>query len=363
MRLAVIGLLLCVPLPPDLPTPKQKFEELLERYGASTKSYVNSPRSKLASAEFLKLAREHPEDPAALDALAWVASHSLFDSEAEQAMGLLARDHVKSERLGPILREIDKLYGDPFGPMERLFRAALRDSPHREIRGWACLALARYLVSVKEKSERDLQQHSLFLKGEHVPFVPEPKLKGPELEKLIDEAASLYERVIKEYEDIGKLGEAARTDLFELRNVTVGKVALEIEGEDVDGVRFKLSDNRGKVVVLTFSGNWCGPCRAMYPHERGLVARLKDRPFAVLSVNTDEDKGTLRKSIGAGEITWRCWWEGGIEGPICSKWNVSSFPAVYVIDRDGVIRYKNIQGRLLDEAVDTLLEVMKAAKP
>ena len=46
------------------------------------------------------------------------------------------------------------------------------------------------------------------------------------------------------------------------------EVAPEIEGKDADGDAFKLSDYRGKVVVMTFSGNWCGPCRAMYPDER-----------------------------------------------------------------------------------------------
>ena len=96
----------------------------------------------------------------------------------------------------------------------------------------------------------------------------------------------------------GALAEAA---LFELRNLAVGKPAPDIEGEDVHGKRFKLSDYRGKVIVLSFSGNWCGPCRAMYPLERELVSRLKDRPFAMLGVNTDPERETLRKSIQRGK--------------------------------------------------------------
>ena len=118
---------------------------------------------------------------------------------------------------------------------------------------------------------------------------------------------------------------------------------------------FKLSDHRGKVVVLTFSGNWCGPCREMYPRERALLARLKDRPFAILSVNTDPDRETLRKSIREGEITWRCWFDGGRDGPITSRWNVRSFPTVYVIDAEGVIREVGLRGDDLDRAVERLL--------
>ncbi len=79
--------------------------------------------------------------------------------------------------------------------------------------------------------------------------------------------------------------------------------APEIEGRDVEGNRFKLSDYHGRVVLLTFSGKWCGPCRAMYPEERAVVQRLKGRPFALLSVNTDRDRETLRRSITQGEIS------------------------------------------------------------
>src|SRR5262249_33819875 len=145
---------------------------------------------------------------------------------------------------------------------------------------------------------------------------------------LFDEAERLFERTIAEFGDLKSpwsgrsCAEIARSGLRELRNLSLGRVAPEIVGKDVDEVAFKLSDYRGKVGVLTFSGNWCGPCRAMYPDERELVRRLKDKPFALLCVNTDQDRATLRKSIKDGEITWRCWWDGGLEGPICKEWNV-----------------------------------------
>ena len=57
-------------------------------------------------------------------------------------------------------------------------------------------------------------------------------------------------------ENVGTLGEFAQSELFELRHLRVGKVALEIKGEDLDGVAFKLTDYRGKVVLLDFWGDW-----------------------------------------------------------------------------------------------------------
>jgi hypothetical protein len=94
----------------------------------------------------------------------------------------------------------------------------------------------------------------------------------------------------------------------------------------------------------------------MYSQGRELVSRLKDRPFALLSVNTDPDRETLRKSIEDGEITWRCWWDGGQNGPLTSRWNVLSFPSIFVIDAQGIIREIGTRGQDLDQIVERLVE-------
>src|SRR3954470_17569726 len=91
----------------------------------------------------------------------------------------------------------------------------------------------------------------------------------------------------------------------------VGMTAPEIRGEDLDGVPFKLSDYRGKVVVMSFWASWCPPCKALMPHERAMVERFKGRPFAMLGVNADEEKhAALKVAIDEG-VNWRSWWDGG----------------------------------------------------
>ena len=99
----------------------------------------------------------------------------------------------------------------------------------------------------------------------------------------------------------------------------------------------------------------------MYPHERSLVERLKDQPFALIGVNSDKDKDTLRARMTEENITWRSFWNGpeGTRGPISARWNVTGWPTIYVIDHEGVIRYKNVRGEKMDAAVDELLEKMK----
>jgi hypothetical protein len=94
----------------------------------------------------------------------------------------------------------------------------------------------------------------------------------------------------------------------------------------------------------------------MYPDERALAEWMKDRPFALLSVNTDEDKDSLRKSLASGKITWRCWWEGGVVRPIYTKWLVDQLPTIYVINAHGNIRAKHLRGKVLEEVFDRLMK-------
>ena len=94
----------------------------------------------------------------------------------------------------------------------------------------------------------------------------------------------------------------------------------------------------------------------MYPHERSLVARMKDKPFTLLGVNSDSAE-RYRKAIKENDITWPSFWDGGnTRGPIVTKWAVTGWPTIYVLDAKGVIRYKGVRGEAMDDAVDTLMK-------
>lgn len=152
--------------------------------------------------------------------------------------------------------------------------------------------------------------------------------------------------------------------LFTLKNLAVGKKAPEIEGEDLEGKKFKLSDYRGKVVSLVFWGSWCPPCRAMIPHERELVKKMQDQPFALIGVNSDRDKERLKEFREKEMITWRSFWNGekGTAGPISANYRVNSWPSIWVLDGNGVIRYRNVRGPAMERAVETLLKEIESNK-
>src|SRR5262245_23113944 len=85
-------------------------------------------------------------------------------------------------------------------------------------------------------------------------------LRTGKREHVLAEAEKHFERVLAEFADVKQsdrlLGDAAKAELFGIRDLAVGKTAPQIDGEDIDGKRFKLSDYRGKVVVLVFWGHW-----------------------------------------------------------------------------------------------------------
>jgi peroxiredoxin len=139
--------------------------------------------------------------------------------------------------------------------------------------------------------------------------------------------------------------------------MTVGAMAPDFSGIAVDGQVIRLSDLRGKVVVLDFWATWCPPCCAMIPHEREMVKKLQNKPFAFIGISADHAVAELRKGIADLHITWPNIFDGS-GGPIQRRYGVHYYPNIYVLDAAGVIRFKDVRGAELDRAVDGLLEVI-----
>ena len=95
----------------------------------------------------------------------------------------------------------------------------------------------------------------------------------------------------------------------------------------------------------------------MYPHERSLVERLKDEPFTIVGVNSDPAE-RYRTAVADNRITWPSFADGGTTGgPIATRWSVTGWPTVYVIDHKGIIR--SVGHSLDEDLVDRLIEEMK----
>jgi thiol-disulfide isomerase/thioredoxin len=139
----------------------------------------------------------------------------------------------------------------------------------------------------------------------------------------------------------------------------IGKEAPEIVGKDFDNVEFKLSESRGKVTVVVFTGEWCGPCRSEYPYHRLLLELHKDKPFAIVGINSDPKLDVARQGKIDSRLSYRAWWDGhaakNTEGPIATEWGVTGWPTTYVLDKKGVIRFAGLRHEDLLKAVAQLM--------
>jgi hypothetical protein len=134
----------------------------------------------------------------------------------------------------------------------------MEKSPHRDVQGLACLRLAQFqkfrwqrLDLLKDQPELTRRYEGLYGKA----YLD--SLRQQDRGQVVAATESLFEQAIKQYGDVkipfgSTVGETAESELHEIRYLSVGKVAQEIEGEDQDGEKFKLSDYRGKVVLLYF---------------------------------------------------------------------------------------------------------------
>ncbi len=162
-------------------------------------------------------------------------------------------------------------------------------------------------------------------------------------------------------DDMKSFGELVDPILFRVAKLRPGKTVPDFSGKDVLGKEFKLSDFRGKVVMLMFSADWCQPCKEMYPDNRKKVDAFEGRPFQMISVMGDRKPDTVDKAVDAGEITWLTTWDGD-GGPIASKWNVSSWPTVFIIDHEGVIHSTSASDETREAMIEKLVALAEAAK-
>jgi peroxiredoxin len=350
-------------------------EKAAARYAHESRAAANGEGRAAAKARYereirkdlqdlVELAGTNPSDRVAFRALQFVVTSDIAGSMGvqERAIGLLARDHVGRPRSGNYCQALTNYFYSPAA--ETFMRAVLERNPEPEQRAIACYSLAT-LLRMQARFARHLRTHpdqAKTYQAEHGADAITRFIHDKDADAAEKEAEALLERVVNEFGDVPRsphsartLGEVAAGNLNEMRRLNVGQTAPEIDGADVEGKRFKLSDFRAKVVLLVFSGEWCRPCVEMYPLEQALLARYRDRAFAVVSVNTDTSRETLKRSISAGKVTWPCWWDGGTDGPIATRWGIMGYPDVYIIDPKGVIRYKNVFGEALERAVDELM--------
>lgn len=282
----ILPLALCLsagePNAPEKPsTPAAQYRGLLTEFNTVTRGHwqakTDDDRAKILAAavpipkKILELTQANPRDDFVLDALTQVLSQEYWlnaytshsdwgkDSPQVQAIAQLLRDHLQSSKLGETCKRVQ------FGlrqECETFLRTVLEKNPHRDVQGLACLRLAQFLLNRMDKVELLREQPEIKKRFESL-YGKEylDALQRQDPAAIVNEAAALYEQAIEKYGDVGipyndkivgKVADTAKTELREVRELSVGKTAPDIEGVDQDAKPTRLSEYRGKVVLLYF---------------------------------------------------------------------------------------------------------------
>lgn len=334
--------------PPEPPALQKQFGELQKEFNAAMRKKLDAAKDDAereavfenvtsVGAPFaekaVKLAQENLKDPAALGPLTF----ALIVGRSEKAADLVIASFQDHKDMPAVC--LDLAANAPVNPaVESLLKKLSEKAADRKVKGAALFATATILLSQSD-SALDLKKSAA----------------------LITQAEKNVTAVIKEYADVDgpgeKLGESAKQLLVQIQKFAVGRTAPEVVSRDLDGKEVKLSAQKGKVVVLDIWATWCPPCKAMIPHEREMVERLKGKPLQVISISADDKVETLKKFLEGEKMPWVHWHEGRREGGILNDWDIHAFPTIFVLDAKGVIRYKQIGGGTskLDKAVTMLV--------
>lgn len=209
---------------------------------------------------FLDLAARGGEHKSAAKCLIWIIENRIRTPHRTAALEMIIAEHAE-KRL--IQRTFKHIVND-LSQLSAEVLAAIKDENEDElVRGRAHFVYAQNLLNKIEMtsffrtlSKEDYEQQKTRFTPGAVEALEEMDHTAARLE-----AERALQTVLKSYNKItytkaGRLGPQAKQLLFELQQLGIGKVAPEIAGEDIDGVPFKLSDYRGKVVVLDFWGDW-----------------------------------------------------------------------------------------------------------
>lgn len=138
--------------------------------------------------------------------------------------------------------------------------------------------------------------------------------------------------------------------------VGIGREAKDFEVRLLDGTPFRLSAQRGKVVLVDFRDVRCGPCRKEMPNLKAIYGTFKDRGFEVLGISLDTEKPLLTDYIAQAGLPWKiaCSWDGW-DDRTAKLYGVSATPSTWLIDRRGIVRYAGVKGDDLRRAVEILV--------
>lgn len=122
----------------------------------------------------------------------------------------------------------------------------------------------------------------------------------------------------------------------------IGEQVQEIALKNAKGETEKLSDLRGKLVLIDFWASWCGPCRHSNKDLVKLYSKYKAKGFEIYGISIDDNAEAWKKAIASDRITWKQVNEqGGWESSLANAWKIEVIPSSFLLDKEGKLIAKD----------------------
>lgn len=289
---------------------------------ATTEEERNKYRSTIPSAgpyatKMMKLVQANLAEPDVVKGVSWLVTGAAGFPEGQEALKMLGSTFADCKGIAEAVKQLE-YHGLPAEP---ILKAVIEKNPNREEKAAALYSLgAVHFKNFDASADRVSGEAS----------------KQKALDAFQQLNAGFADVTIQGF----NLSDFAAKMLFEMTSLQVGSEAPEIEGKDAEGQAVKLSDYRGKHVIVIFWGGWCHACHGTLPLVNEAVAQLKDKNAVVLGVNTDIEPES-KKALADYKVAFRNVMDGTTSGPNTSLYNLRNFPTLYLIDPKGVIEIKN----------------------
>lgn len=167
-------------------------------------------------------------------------------------------------------------------------------------------------------------------------------------------ALNFYKEVVR---DFGGTDEAERAAGAVRRLESVGK-AVDLEGRTIQGQAFRLSQLRGRPVIVHYWATWCGPCKQDMKRLRSLQARYQRAGLQLVGVNIDNNREQAIEFLKENSLPWtQLYEEGGLEGsPLSRQFGVQTLPTMMLIDSKGRMVRHNVREAELEDELEELVK-------
>jgi thiol-disulfide isomerase/thioredoxin len=131
---------------------------------------------------------------------------------------------------------------------------------------------------------------------------------------------------------------------------------LSLQFSAADGSPVDLAKLHGKVVLVDFWATWCGPCMREVPNVVAAYAKYHSQGFEIVGISLDKDKDTMLRVTQQKGMTWPQYFDGkGWNNEISTRFNVRSIPAMWLVNKNGIVATTNARADL-EGQIERLLE-------